>query len=36
MITVNGQKKLATLQREFSEKFEYLFLAFIVTEIAEL
>lgn len=32
MITVNGQKKLATLQREFSEKFEYLFLAFIVTE----
>lgn len=32
MISVNGQKKLATLQREFSKKFEYLFLAFIVTE----
>ncbi len=32
MITVNGQKKLATLQKEFSEKFEYLFIAFIVSE----
>jgi hypothetical protein len=32
MITVNGQKKLATLQREFSSKFEYLFLAFIKLE----
>lgn len=31
-ITVNGRKKLATLQREFSEKFEYLFIAFIATE----
>lgn len=32
MITVNGQKKLSTLQKEFSEKFEYLFLAFIKSE----
>jgi hypothetical protein len=28
-ITVNGRKLLRTLQQEFSEKYEYLFLAFI-------
>jgi hypothetical protein len=28
-ITVNGRKKLATLQKEFSEAFNYLFIAFI-------
>ena len=31
-ITVNGRKLLRTLQHEFSEKYEYLFLAFIVDE----
>lgn len=31
-ITVNGRKLLRTLQNEFSEKYEYLFLAFIVDE----
>lgn len=31
-ISVNGRKKLVTLQREFSEKFEYLFIGFIATE----
>ena len=31
-ITVNGNKKLKTLQKEFSKKFPYLFLGFIVTE----
>jgi hypothetical protein len=31
-ISVNGRKKLATLQKEFSEKFNYLFLGFIVVE----
>lgn len=29
-ITVNGRKKMSTLQREFSEKFEYLTLCFII------
>jgi uncharacterized protein (TIGR02145 family) len=28
-ITVNGRKKLVTLQKEFSEAFNYLFIAFI-------
>jgi len=28
-ITVNGRKLLRSLQKEFSEKYEYLFLAFI-------
>ena len=31
-ISVNGRKKIATLKKEFSEKFNYLFLSFIVTE----
>jgi hypothetical protein len=31
-ITVNGRKLLRTLQNEFTEKYEYLFLAFIVDE----
>lgn len=29
-ISVHGRKKMATLQREFSEKFEYLTLCFII------
>jgi hypothetical protein len=33
-ITVNGRKKLATLQKEFSEAFNYLFIAFI--DIADI
>ena len=29
-ISVHGRKKMSTLQREFSEKFEYLTLCFII------
>ena len=31
-ITVNGNTKLKTLQKEFTKKFPYLFLGFIATE----
>ncbi len=34
-LTVNGKKKLSTLQKDFSEKFSFLFLAFIETEDKE-
>lgn len=29
-ISVHGRKKMSTLQKEFSEKFEYLTLCFII------
>lgn len=29
-VSVNGRKKVSTLQKEFSEKFPYLFLGFLV------
>ena len=31
-LTVNGRKLLKTLQKEFSKKYKFLFLAFIVDE----
>ena len=34
-LSVNGRKKLSTLQKDFSEKFSFLFLAFIETEDRE-